>query len=372
MAISSFRIGGGFVSISSVNDPQIDELKPALEEILEKKITRLERIGGGKNSQVYHITCRSGDDLFGYALKRYFRHSADQRDRLGVEYGALRFLSRNGITCVPVPVAVNVEKGLAVYEYIEGTKKEAGQVTQQDIDDAVSFLKNLDGLKSKPEAGDFIPASEAFFSIQAICDHVHVRLERLKALNETSDNYVSLRRFLSTEVDPAFHEIICWCKSKAAQSHFGFDEDIPLSQRTLSPSDFGFHNALWRNGRIVFLDFEYFGWDDPAKMTVDFLLHPALPMQIDADLKRRYVGGLVDHFKGIHNVENRIQIVYPLFALKWIMIILNEFLPADLLRRQFAEKELQDKNAVQILQLEKGRKLLDRILAEYKDFPYFG
>ncbi len=358
------------MSISSEDNTQIDEVRTDLKRILGKPVTRLERVGGGKNSQVYHVTCQAGNDVFDYALKRYFRHSADQRDRLGVEYHALRFLCSHGITSVPVPVAVDAESGIALYEYIDGTKKDAGQMTGQDIDEAVSFLRNLDGLKNKPEAKDFLPASEAFFSIQSICDHVQLRLDRLRALNETSENYLSLSRFLIHEVDPAFRDIVAWCKEKAQKSDIIFDEDIPFSKRTLSPSDFGFHNALWRSDRIVFLDFEYFGWDDPAKMTVDFLLHPALPMQINHALKNKFVRGLVDHFKEIRDLEDRIQIVYPLFAMKWIMIILNEFLPADLLRRQFAEKDAQDKNAIQVKQLEKGQRLLGRLLAEYKDFPY--
>ena len=370
MTISFSKIGGRFVSTSSRSDPNIAELQNVLTQILQERLRGIERVGGGKNSQVYHITCGEGDDAREYAVKRYFRHSADQRDRLGVEYSALRFLSANGITCVPGPIAVDDDWGLAIYEYIQGTKKGAEQVSVQDIDDAVSFLRDLDGLKNKPEAKNFTPASEAFFSIEAICNHVRVRLERLTASNENTENYQALRSFLNTEIDPAFRDVMDWCKGEATKFGIGFDEDIPPEKRTLSPSDFGFHNAIWRSGRIVFLDFEYFGWDDPAKMTVDFLLHPALPMQIDDDLKTRYVRGLVAHFQRIPDLENRIRIVYPLFALKWITIILNEFLPADLMRRQFAEQEIQDKSAVQMRQLEKARSMLARILKEYRGLPY--
>ena len=53
---------------------------------------------------------------------------------------------------------------------------------------------------------------------------------------------------------------------------------FPQRLRVLSPSDFGFHNALRRpDGTIVFVDFEYFGWDDPAKMMADAMLHPGNP-----------------------------------------------------------------------------------------------
>ncbi len=41
----------------------------------------------------------------------------------------------------------------------------------------------------------------------------------------------------------------------------------------VSPSDFGFHNALLDDGgAISFLDFEYSGRDDPAKLDLRFFL----------------------------------------------------------------------------------------------------
>jgi hypothetical protein len=52
------------------------------------------------------------------------------------------------------------------------------------------------------------------------------------------------------------------------------------------------------------------------------------------------------------------------------MIILNEFLPADLLRRQFADQDVQEKGAIQMRQLEKARNLLAKIMREYQNFPY--
>ena len=42
----------------------------------------------------------------------------------------------------------------------------------------------------------------------------------------------------------------------------------------LSPSDIGFHNTLKCRNKIFFIDFEYFGLDDPIKITSDFIIHP--------------------------------------------------------------------------------------------------
>ena len=103
---------------------------------------------------------------------------------------------------------------------------------------------------------------------------------------------------------------------------------LPDSSRTLSPSDFGFHNALKRpDGQIVFLDFEHFGWDDPAKMIADFLLHPHPDMAIGKSLKRRFIRRMLQCFEDQADLLQRVEIVYPLFGLKWCMIILNPFSP---------------------------------------------
>ena len=62
-------------------------------------------------------------------------------------------------------------------------------------------------------------------------------------------------------------------------STIDFKRILPKSERCLSPSDFGFHNAICDvNGVYHFVDFEYFGWDDPAKMICDFILHPGMDL----------------------------------------------------------------------------------------------
>ena len=49
------------------------------------------------------------------------------------------------------------------------------------------------------------------------------------------------------------------------------NKSLDKEQYCISPSDFGFHNALLKsNGDIKFIDFEYAGFDDPAKITSHF------------------------------------------------------------------------------------------------------
>ena len=140
----------------------------------------------------------------------------------------------------------------------------------------------------------------------------------------------TLREFLQTRFAPAFehHRRTSAKRTRAAAQ-------IPRSSWTLSPSDFGFHNAIRRsNGRLAFVDFEYFGWDDPVKMTADALLHPgaAPPSTVRSRLSKR----LSAIFADVACFEDRLATMFPLVALNWTLILLNEFVPAHARRRGFA------------------------------------
>ena len=313
----------------------------AFGRLLGQPVTELEWIGGGGNSRIYKLPGP-------HAGKVYFG-----QHRLEAEFSALQFLWRHGVRCVPQPIAADPASRLAVYEYIEGTKFAASDVTASDIDAAVEFLAALKRLASEPDATALPAAAEACFTAQAIVQNLRSRSPRLAgapALNE----------FLNKGFLPMLERLAAKLPVEA---------ELSADQRTLSPSDFGFHNALRRpDGRLVFLDFEYFGWDDPAKMVSDFLLHPAL--ELPENLKHRFVTGIYRQFAANKSLAKRVETVYPLFGLKWCLIMLNEFVPEDLQRRGFASGGSLDRSTAQARQLEKARRMLARIEREYEAFPY--
>ena len=61
----------------------------------------LQALGSGGNNRLYQLRCSGGI----YALKQYFSHPGDRRDRLGAETAFLRHLEREGVTGVPVVLA---------------------------------------------------------------------------------------------------------------------------------------------------------------------------------------------------------------------------------------------------------------------------
>ena len=225
-------------------------------------------------------------------------------------------------------------------------------------------------LGSRP-GGKHLPlASEAFFSLAGIIENLNQRSTRLRAVKQEGDTYSSLRRFLEKRFFPSFKEITLWVQSRLGLGTLSLDSELDWPERTLSPSDFGFHNALMvETGRMVWLDFEYFGWDDPAKTICDLLLHPA--MDLEQEAKSRLVRGILSGFKEIKDLSWRLETVYPLFGLKWCLILLNEFLEEELERRGFAAREVLDRSEIQWRQLGKAQGMLAKVLSEYEEFSYF-
>jgi hypothetical protein len=385
-----------------------EALQAAFPHRLNLAVTGLERIGGGKNSQVYKITLASDsaanfDKSVGaarcadlqpstlnlhpgaFALKAYFRQANDQRDRLATEYNSFSHLWVNGFRQIPQPLACDTTRGWAFYQFIDGDKIPPGQANDAQVLAAVDFLARLRELSRQPESRNLGVASEAYFVPRLMVENLRRRLQHLQQetanqlaaiakphhASSSSDStpYGALHDFLAAEFVPFLAEVTHWSENRLTNAGMSFTEELDLPHRTLSPSDFGFHNALRQpDGHIIFLDFEYFGWDDPAKMIADFLLHPA--MNLSAAAKRTFASETFRRFADWPALVARVESVYPLFGLKWCLIMLNEFLPDSYARRQFAAATVVDRSSVLRQQLDKARGMLERIRKEYREFPY--
>ena len=336
-------------------------------DLLGIAVHSAQRIGGSGNNRVYSL--EYGNSRKGVA-KFYFCHPADKRDRLHAEFSSLSFLWEQGMADIPQPIAVNREESCAIYGFIEGKKITPADTTNEDIVRAVDFLGRLKNLNHLAARSQNMPAaSDACFSIQAILANVEGRLNRFQGLEHDEPEYCELGSFLQDDFKPFLSVLAKWAREQCAQSGISFDREISQEQKTLSPSDFGFHNALRApDGRIVFLDFEYFGWDDPAKTVVDFLFHPA--MGLSEPMKRNFVQGMLAAFRENEQLLERVRIVYPLFGMKWCMIFLNEFVPNDFSRRAFAAANPLDRSRLRTEQLRKAVNLCRKFKETYEDFSY--
>ena len=111
-----------------------------ISKILDANVNSITRLRGGRNSRVY--TIKYGDSNRCIA-KRYPQQKTHERDRLNAEYGALMFLQKHGVTCVPEPIGIDRNLRYALYEYIEGESIKSGEISNKDIDQSIRFLQKL-------------------------------------------------------------------------------------------------------------------------------------------------------------------------------------------------------------------------------------
>jgi hypothetical protein len=137
-----------------------------------------------------------------------------------------------------------------------------------------------------------------------------------------------------------------------------FESCIPLSLQIISPSDFGSHNAIKDlSGKTIFIDFEYFGWDDPVKLTADFCHHPGMSLSLEE--QKKWIDWSQNIFKDDLEFLHRLRALFPLYAIRWALIILNEFRPDKIKNRLNAESRIASEVIeTQLRQLEKAKLMI--------------
>ncbi|HYM72307.1 MAG TPA: aminoglycoside phosphotransferase family protein [Stellaceae bacterium] len=299
---------------------------------------------GGRNSRVYRVRCGGAS----FALKHY---PPDRRDRLKTETEALALMVRHGVTAAPRVLATDPERGYALLEWIDG--KPVDRPSAPDIDAAAGFLIKIHALRQVREAEHQPLAAEACLSGAEIAAQLEGRLERLGGV---AGDDAALARFLVRLSEGLATSILP--RAVAGYDRLGLSFAVPIAAdaRSLCPSDFGFHNALRGPRGLFFVDFEYFGWDDPAKLVCDFLLHPGTPLA--APLKARFVAAMRAAYGGDPHFGERLRLLYPMFAMRWCLILLNEFLPERWAGRRHAGAD-GDWDAAKRRQLAKATALFE-------------
>ena len=292
----------------------------------------LERVAGGFNNIGVRVEVK-GLRLF---AKCYFRHAGDPRNRLATEFGFLRFVWDHGIRCVPEPLVMDEAAGVGLYARIEGKVPEADSISRADAGQMAGFLVGLNRLARDPAAGALPPASESAFQLSDYLAHQDRRWARLESLAGTEAIGESFRALME-RMSVLRRKLRDFVATLAHEQGMDPAAEFPRDTLTLSPADHGFHNTLRREGALVFLDFEYAGWDDPAQMIANACHQSRLP--VPAAERRYFIATVLESLPGAAGIAKRLRIVYPLVGFKWALILLNEFLPVSGDRRRFAGED---------------------------------
>ncbi len=314
----------------------------------------------GGNNRTYKVTTDQGE----YIVKHYFNEREDQRDRLTAEYAFLSYARSRVPHWVPKPYCFDRDLGMALYEYVQGQPLSAATIGADDVRQAADFFCALNTSLFEANAFALPNASEAVFSIQAHLELVANRIARLCAIPvESAEDLAAAAvvQQLNERWQAVRHRVLVMC----LQDHMDVEASLPLSQRCVSPSDFGFHNALrLADGSLRFLDFEYAGWDDPAKMVGDFFAQLAVP--VSPTYFQSFTQQVMQPFEAPDALIRRATLLRPVYQIKWCCIALNIFMPVHLSRRLFAQPTLNVRE-LKLQQLNKATNILQTMEFAYDD-----
>lgn len=315
----------------------------------------LHPLTGGGNNRVFRVDANGSNFL----LKVYFQHPGDRRDRLGTEFAFSQFAWENKVRALPQPLACDRQKGLGLYEFVRGRRLEPQDVTAETVEQALNFYREINRYKQLTEAQILPQASEACFTLEEHLQCVERRIVRLRTVAASSESDRSAVDFIHNQLLEVWREVRSGVIEQANQWSLELEAEIAPLDRCLSPSDFGFHNAILSDsGQLRFLDFEYAGWDDPGKMVSDFFCQPAVPVPLNYYSK--FVEAVVSELSEPEQHRQRMAILLPVYRVKWCCILLNDFLPVAGQRRSFAG-QVADREARKAVQLQKARRALENL-----------
>lgn len=283
------------------------ELQKFCQDLNLNSFISAKQMSGGINSTIYKIASQPQEFIL-----KIFPQDNDTK-RFSREYVALTLLRKYGFKNIPEIMAFDRTNEIMALTNLEG--KKVNKPTLSMINNCLKFINQIQELKNNKETLSLQPAKDACFSIWQIMNQIDNRRNNFRILQNPP-----LKLFLTHEFDPLFKSIKQTVLKKITQNKS--KKLINASVHILSPSDFGFHNVLVdKKNKLNFLDFEYFGWDHPLKLLIDFALHPGFTLSTQA--RRAWIdGSLASYAKGC---EKEMNIAWPLFGLIWILIFLNNY-----------------------------------------------
>jgi hypothetical protein len=176
---------------------------------------------------------------------------------------------------VPQLLHTDYELRCVVLEHIDGEGYTEGQRPEKgEIQAAVQFFCLLNADQAIAQRHIKLGAAEGYLRLSEHVANVQNRLARMcidhLPINTRRRAAELLKRVRAAAETMAQKTLTSIAKGNVADS-------LDRQNLCVSPSDFGFHNAIRTVNGPKFIDFDFAGWDDPAKVLADFVLQPRVP-----------------------------------------------------------------------------------------------
>lgn len=309
-----------------------DLLKSINQDVSSVFVDFIERTGNNKAAIIH-----AGKNVF--FAKKYFNSNSDINDRFQSEVSLFEYAKECAPNFVPKIYAIDEIDRIILFEKISGKNVKSVELDTKLILSAATFFSSLNKPEFKFTLGSKINnAAEACFSIN---NHLNLVEKRIIILEKAIEDELENKNALSAInlIREAFEKIKGHILNYTNQNMIQLDLDIEINDRVISPSDFGFHNCLKKdNSDLVFFDFEYSGWDDPAKVIGDFFNQLQVP--VSELFFQIFVEKAFENQKNKNELVARAKLLLPLYKVKWACIAMNIFIPVNLERRLFSNPNL--------------------------------
>jgi hypothetical protein len=221
-----------------------------------------------------------------------------------------------------VPQLVHSDKTSrsVVLEYIKGERFTEGTTpSQEDINQAVTFMRLLN--RDLETGKDLVTdsAAEGFLRITEHLKNVDQRLERM-SIDHLPANVACEARWFIEVARKRLNTLQERTEQLLSQGRC--PDALDPREQSVSPSDFGFHNAIRHPKGVRFFDFEFAGWDDPVKAVSDFDLQPKVPIKPRAQALAKATPAWTEM------LQARYEVLFPILQLKWACIIVSPLDPS--------------------------------------------
>ena len=278
-------------------------------------------LSGGANNIV--ARCDGGDRSI--VVKAYPQTVAAAQTRFQAEHAFLAYANVVAPRYVPRLIGADTTRRMLALETLHGPGfGEANPASAADVAAAVEFISLLNASDARGNAAIAPAAADGFLELSDHINDVNRRVSELSSEHLSAKDRPEAIAMI-TQVRAAASKVTS--RLEGAINSGRVTDRLPTEYVCLSPSDFGFHNAIRTLDGPKFFDFEFAGWDDPAKCLCEFFLQPRVPVSKSYAARFEAVLSRVSPQNQLHERAAELR---PLLSVKWVTIVLSVLRPARL------------------------------------------
>ena len=271
----------------------------------------IKSITNGVNSNVYII------DDNKYVLK-FYRSDNNHPNRLERESYALDLFDKYKIDNIPKIIDISKEHNCCLMSYLEG--QTVNNFKPEYLSQFAFFYKNILQISNTEKL-------KYFESIDS-CPILNLLLEQI------NKRITSLEKENNFYIKPILKKLNLFIELLEKRINPIYYNNLKTE---LSIVDFGINNVIINKNKLFFIDFEFFGLDNPVHLISDTIAHPANNLNLQEQII--FLENLIKSHNNTEEMINAFNGTNILFDIKWCLIMLNPFLSSYSLNINEDERE---------------------------------